>query len=105
MGFGACFIRFIRFVFYKMFDRFNVLYYYFIIFQLDDNSSGKILVHCRAGISRSATICIAYMIRSKRIRMEEAYEYVKSRRCLISPNFNFMTQLLAFEDQVLSNVK
>lgn len=74
-----------------------------IIDAIKSNAGGKILVHCRAGISRSATICIAYLIKTKRIRMEEAYDYVKSKRCLISPNFNFMAQLLAFEDQVFSN--
>lgn len=67
--------------------------------------NGKVLVHCKAGISRSATICIAYLIKSKRIRMEEAYEFVKARRQLISPNFNFMTQLMAFEDQIFSDNK
>ena len=37
--------------------------------------------------------------------MEEAYEFVKSRRQLISPNFNFMTQLMEFEDQIFSDNK
>lgn len=67
------------------------------------SSNGKVLVHCRAGISRSATICIAYLMAKKRLRMEEAYEYVKSRRRVVSPNFNFMGQLLSFENQVFSS--
>ncbi|XP_023226280.1 dual specificity protein phosphatase 1-like [Centruroides sculpturatus] len=66
------------------------------------SENGKILVHCHAGISRSATICMAYIMATKRIRMDEAYEYVKSKRRIVSPNFNFMGQLLSFESQVFA---
>lgn len=60
------------------------------------------LVHCQAGISRSATICLAYLMMKKRVRLEEAFEFVKQRRSIISPNFSFMGQLLQFESQVLT---
>lgn len=60
------------------------------------------LVHCQAGISRSATICLAYLMMKKRVRLEEAFEFVKQRRSVISPNFSFMGQLLQFESQVLA---
>ncbi|XP_034266755.1 dual specificity protein phosphatase 4 isoform X2 [Pantherophis guttatus] len=63
---------------------------------------GRVLVHCQAGISRSATICLAYLIMKKRVKLEEAFEFVKQRRSIISPNFSFMGQLLQFESQVLT---
>ncbi|NXA39987.1 DUS4 phosphatase, partial [Eudromia elegans] len=63
---------------------------------------GRVLVHCQAGISRSATICLAYLMMKQRVRLEEAFEFVKQRRSVISPNFSFMGQLLQFEAQVLA---
>ncbi|XP_062333860.1 dual specificity protein phosphatase 4 [Osmerus eperlanus] len=65
-------------------------------------SSGRVLVHCQAGISRSATICLAYLMMRKRVRLDEAFEFVRQRRSIISPNFSFMGQLLQFESQVLA---
>uniref|UniRef100_A0AAY4DU45 Dual specificity protein phosphatase n=1 Tax=Denticeps clupeoides TaxID=299321 RepID=A0AAY4DU45_9TELE len=64
---------------------------------------GKILVHCEAGISRSPTICIAYLMWSQRLRLEEAFDVIRQRRAIISPNFSFMGQLLQFEAEVLSS--
>ncbi|CAL8318010.1 unnamed protein product [Lota lota] len=66
------------------------------------DSSGRVLVHCQAGISRSATICLAYLMKRKRVRLDEAFEFVRRRRSIISPNFSFMGQLLQFESQVLA---
>ncbi|XP_048378957.1 dual specificity protein phosphatase 1-B-like [Stegostoma tigrinum] len=62
---------------------------------------GQVLVHCQAGISRSATVCLAYLIRTQRLPLEEAFDFVKQRRGVISPNFGFMGQLLQLETEVL----
>lgn len=43
---------------------------------------------------------MAYLMATKKLRMEEAYEFVKTRRRVVSPNFNFMGQLLHFESRV-----
>ncbi|KAL3863886.1 hypothetical protein ACJMK2_005613 [Sinanodonta woodiana] len=66
------------------------------------NDKGKVLVHCHAGISRSATICIAYLMCKDNLTLEQAYDHVKSRRSVISPNLNFMRQLQDFEKKSLS---
>ena len=59
-------------------------------------------VHCHAGISRSATVCIAYMMRTKKMSVEEAYKFVKSKRPIISPNLHFMGQLLEYQKQLFT---
>ncbi|CAN9513049.1 unnamed protein product [Ophioblennius macclurei] len=64
-------------------------------------SGGRVLVHCQAGISRSATICLAYLMHTQRVRLEEAFDFIKQRRHVISPNLAFMGQLLQFETDVL----
>ena len=58
---------------------------------------GSVLIHCQAGVSRSPTIAIAYLIKNFPMRMLEAYKFIKTRRSIISPNLNFMGQLLEFE--------
>lgn len=57
----------------------------------------KILVHCQAGISRSATICIAYLMNEEGRGMDEAMDYIRGMRPFISPNFGFLGQLITFE--------
>ncbi|XP_037536218.1 dual specificity protein phosphatase 2 [Nematolebias whitei] len=64
-------------------------------------SGGRVLVHCQAGISRSATICLAYLMHTQRVRLDEAFDFVKQRRHIISPNLAFMGQLLQFETDIL----
>ena len=60
------------------------------------NQSG-VLIHCHAGVSRSPTIAVAYLMKHYPMAMAEAYKFVKTRRSIISPNLNFMGQLWEFE--------
>ncbi|OCT86151.1 dual specificity protein phosphatase 16 [Xenopus laevis] len=63
-------------------------------------SNNRVLVHCLAGISRSATIAIAYIMKRMDMSLDEAYRFVKEKRPTISPNFNFLGQLLDFEKKI-----
>lgn len=58
---------------------------------------GKILVHCVQGVSRSATIVIAYLILKRQMRASTALRYVFSKRW-IRPNDGFLKQLAAFSN-------
>ena len=56
---------------------------------------GTVLVHCHAGVSRSATIVLYFIMKIKGWSLEEAYRYLKSKRSIINPNKGFMYQLHA----------
>ncbi|XP_014662955.1 PREDICTED: dual specificity protein phosphatase 16-like [Priapulus caudatus] len=60
-------------------------------------SNACALIHCLAGVSRSPTFAIGYIMKRMRISSDEAYRYVKEKRVGISPNFNFLGQLLDWE--------
>lgn len=68
------------------------------------DTGGRVLVHCRAGVSRSVTICLAYLMFTARIRLEAAFEHVRSKRSMISPSLNFMRQLEAFEKELDTSI-
>lgn len=57
------------------------------------NNNEAVLVHCHLGMSRASTIVIYYLMRKYKICFEQAYEFVKSKRSVIEPNFGFKRQL------------
>ena len=61
---------------------------------------GRVLVHCHAGVSRSATVCMAYIMKTLCYDLRSAYDFVKRRRSCVSPNLHFMGQLLEFEKRL-----
>ncbi|KIL58965.1 hypothetical protein M378DRAFT_27261 [Amanita muscaria Koide BX008] len=60
------------------------------------SGGGKVLVHCVMGISRSATVVAAYLMKSKGMDAVTAIRYIKQKRPQIYPNYGFVTQLIAF---------
>jgi hypothetical protein len=61
---------------------------------------GSVLVHCNQGVSRSAAICCAYLIRYRGMSLQESLAYIKKRRATIRPNDGFIAQLETFETDV-----
>ena len=67
----------------------------FIQCSLASPGAGAVLVHCSAGRSRSASICIAYMMATQHLSFEEAFAAVDSVR-LTCLNGGFEAQLQAY---------
>jgi len=68
---------------------------------IDENT--RTLVHCQAGISRSATLCLAYLIQKQQISLETAFKQLQCKRGCIGPNFSFLGQLKTWEAHVLNS--
>ncbi|KAL6253502.1 hypothetical protein P5V15_011487 [Pogonomyrmex californicus] len=62
------------------------------------NHKENILVHCNAGVSRSPTIVIAYLMIIMKLSYDEAYDKVKRARSCIRPNDGFVKQLRSIEN-------
>jgi len=60
-------------------------------------TGGSVLVHCMAGVSRSSSIVIAYLMRYRRVTFLEAFEMVRQQRPVIAPNRGFKEQLMVWE--------
>lgn len=63
-------------------------------------TDGKTLVHCVAGVSRSATLCIAYLIKHLGMSLRDAYHHIKNIRPQIRPNIGFFQQLMDYEEEL-----
>ena len=65
-----------------------------------DSQEGATIVHCQAGISRSATVCLAYLMKKRGYNLDEAFDFLKNCRSCIGPNFGFLGQLKIFEQKL-----
>lgn len=55
-----------------------------------------VLVHCYQGVSRSASLVIAYIMWANDLSYEEAYSHVRSCRGVVSPNTGFVFRLVSW---------
>jgi len=83
---------------YNIVDNFDedIIKYFSELTDLIENEN-CVLVHCVAGISRSATIVIAYLMTIYEMTLLDAFNFVKTKRSVIHPNHSFIKQLIAYE--------
>lgn len=67
------------------------------------SKNGNILVHCSAGISRSPTLVLAYMMKKNHWTLEEAFDKMRKLRQIVDPNVSFIIQLREWEKFLLSS--
>lgn len=59
--------------------------------------NAKVMVHCVWGMSRSASVVIAYLMTVKGMSLVNALALVRLRRRVVRPNAGFLQQLLMYE--------
>lgn len=70
----------------------------FIDNALAENDKNCVLVHCNAGISRSSSFVIAYLMHKKMFKSyKDALKFVRKKRPIVSPNKGFEKQLINLE--------
>jgi protein-tyrosine phosphatase len=58
------------------------------------SQNGRVMVHCREGVSRSSTMIIAYLMWVNHIQFEQAHQMVRDVRPICNPNTGFTCCLL-----------
>jgi len=71
-----------------------------IEFIQEGRQHGGILVHCAAGISRSATVTVGYLMKIQNYTFKQALEFVAKQRPIICPNPGFKKQLMQYEEEL-----
>ena len=71
---------------------------------IDDakQNNGAVLVHCQVGMSRSASVVIAYLMCVEKMSLHAAFVLVKGKRPVTAPNYGFMEQLVEYEQQLFN---
>jgi protein-tyrosine phosphatase len=61
---------------------------------------GAVLVNCLVGISRSPSFVMAYLMKTQKKSLHDAYMIVKRARPKIGPNDSFIAQLIEYEKRI-----
>ncbi|XP_071555290.1 uncharacterized protein [Temnothorax nylanderi] len=64
---------------------------------------GNVLIHCLAGMSRSVTVAVAYIMSTTNLSWKESLKVVRVGRSIANPNAGFQQQLKDFESSRLQD--
>ncbi len=65
----------------------------------------RVLIHCQCGVSRSASLIVAYgLFKDPSLTVQEAYDAVKNRSRWIGPNMSLIYQLSEFRTKLHKNL-
>lgn len=80
----------------------SVLQFFDLAFKFIDEGrdGGCVLIHCNAGVSRASTFMIGYLMNREKMPLDDAFEYVKSKRPSIRPNAGFLNQLRMYNREL-----
>ena len=67
-------------------------------------SNGGCIVHCMAGVSRSATIMTAFIMQHQQIRLRHAFRFLGKCRPQVNPNQTFRSELQQFDKELFEGV-
>ena len=62
-----------------------------------------VLINCYAGISRSSTFVIAYLMNKYNMNLDDAYSFTINKRLIIKPNSGFLKILKSYEEYLNRN--
>nr|XP_020664145.1 dual specificity protein phosphatase 22-A-like [Pogona vitticeps]XP_020664146.1 dual specificity protein phosphatase 22-A-like [Pogona vitticeps] len=68
-------------------------------------NGGGCLIHCLAGVSRSTTVLVAYLMTVTNLGWEECLAATRAVRSYVSPNFGFQEQLEEYERTLLKEYR
>ena len=95
-------------------DKDEIIYHYFhtayYFIEKCREKKGKVFIHCYAGVCRSATLVISYLMKKNNIDTQVAFKMVEKGREIVWPNEGFFKQLDEYyireiADHTKNNVK
>jgi dual specificity MAP kinase phosphatase len=71
-----------------------------IVYKLSkEHKKGNVLVHCYAGMQRSAAVVAMYLIATQRMKKEDAINFIRQKRSIaFSPFVNFDKAIQGFQN-------